>query len=200
MPNKIVLGIAGRKASGKTAVANLLVQEYGAVRSSFGDPLKSMLRTLGLTQEQLWGTQKEVPDTILLNGKTPRHAMETLGTKWGREHIDPYIWARAWTRMTEIDRPNFTLVDDVRFDEEVEAIRSIGGLVLGIERGQVTFKQLMRERMKIAPASERFSPLVTRNKIPVLSNNGTLEQLVDEIMTRVRVFKNMQNPRVGEVI
>lgn len=179
---KVVIGLAGRKGSGKSAVASLLVKELGAVRSSFGDPLKHMLKTLGLTDAQLWGDLKEVPDDDLLNGKTPRHAMQTLGTQWGRHHISPNLWASAWKKKAMIDKPTVTVLDDVRFDNEVEAIRSLGGIVLGLEREAPSFTTRVRERLHLVHASENFGQLVTKNNIPIIPNCGPLEDTVNAVL------------------
>ena len=43
-----------------------------------------MLYQLGLGEAHIEGALKEVP-CELLGGKTPRYAMQTLGTEWGRD-------------------------------------------------------------------------------------------------------------------
>lgn len=189
MCGKIVLGLAGRKGSGKTAVANLLVQEYGAVKSSFAEPLKQMLRTMGLTQDQLWGNSKEIPDFEILHGKTPRHAMQTLGTEWGRVHISPDLWAKLWAKMALVDQPTLTVVEDVRFSNEVAAIRSVGGLVLGIQRGKPSRWHSTMERLGFIHESENFQKLVKENHIQVIPNDHRLEDLLNRIMLEIEFFK-----------
>lgn len=184
---KVVLGLAGRKSSGKSAVCNRLVAEYGAVKSSFADPLKKMLRTIGLSDEQLWGTLKETPDHDILLGKTPRHAMQTLGTEWGRELISPDLWARLWLRLEAVDRPTFMVIEDVRFDNEVAAIRQLGGIVLGIERGKPTFWHSWKERLRFVHQSENFRGLVKRNNLPIVLNNGTIDDLMTLVMLEVHL-------------
>lgn len=99
---------------------------YGAVTLPLADPLKSMLKSLGLTDEQLYGSEKEVPSDIL-DGKTPRWAMQTLGTEWGRDCIDPGLWTRVWVeKVKALDATNpkaILIVDDVRFPNEAEALK-----------------------------------------------------------------------------
>jgi dephospho-CoA kinase len=51
-----IIGLSGRADSGKTTVARYLVEQYGFVRTAFGDPLKQMLLDAGMcTREELWG-------------------------------------------------------------------------------------------------------------------------------------------------
>jgi hypothetical protein len=60
-------------------------------RAAFADPLKDMLVTgLSVTRERdLDGPHKHDPTNY--GGKSPRELMQTLGTEWGRELIDPDI-------------------------------------------------------------------------------------------------------------
>lgn len=126
----MIIGIAGHRGSGKSAAAAILVQR-GFVRQRFAQPLKDMLKSVGLTDEHVDGSLKEAP-CELLGGATPRHAMQTLGTEWGRELLHPDLWIILW-RARARTTP-FVVVDDVRFPNEVEAIRAEGGTVWRIKR------------------------------------------------------------------
>jgi hypothetical protein len=127
----MLIGICGRKGAGKSTLAALIPGQ----RLAFADPLKRMLMALGLTEEQLWGSEKEVP-CELLGWRTPRYAMQTLGTDWGRNLISPSLWERLW--MTEaqkiLDNGFDIVVEDVRFKNEVDAIRALDGIVVGVHR------------------------------------------------------------------
>ena len=85
-----VIAITGQAGSGKTTIAKHLELEYNYVRVRFAEVLKDMLLALGLTEEEINGDLKEKPCSLLL-GKTPRHAMQTLGIEWGRNLIHPDI-------------------------------------------------------------------------------------------------------------
>jgi hypothetical protein len=108
---------------------------HGFVRVKFAGPLKTMLRSIGLTKEQIEGDLKEAP-TPLLCGKTPRHAMQTLGTEWGRNLIGEHFWIRLWSEtVADVLNPIIgaggrVVVDDCRFENEAGAARRLGGLVV----------------------------------------------------------------------
>lgn len=53
----MILGIAGRKGSGKDTVGDYLVARHGFVRVAFADPVKRVARDLWphLGEDQLWG-------------------------------------------------------------------------------------------------------------------------------------------------
>jgi len=117
-----MIGICGPKGSGKSTAAWILANRFRFVRHRFAGPLKEALKAgFGLSDRHVDGDLKEVP-TPLLNGRTPRHAMMTMGTEWGRNMIDKDIWLTAW-RNTMPDS-KFICVDDVRFPNEIEMLRN----------------------------------------------------------------------------
>lgn len=128
---KRIIGICGYKGSGKSEVAKYLVERHNFRRLPFAQTLKDMLKTLGLTDEQVNGSLKEVP-CDLLDGKTPRWAMQSLGTEWGRACIDQDIWVRAWRNNLESQywMHNDFVVDDLRFFNEAKALLAVGGAQL----------------------------------------------------------------------
>src|SRR5699024_8911126 len=105
--------------------------DFGYERVRFAGPLKAMLKALGLTDAQVDGDQKEVPSD-LLRGLTPRWAMQTLGTEWGRNCIHPNLWVSAW-KASIVGKPR-VVVDDLRFPNEEAAVRDLGGVVWRVER------------------------------------------------------------------
>ena len=83
-----LIGFCGAAGAGKTHAATLLARDWGYSRVRFAGPLKAMLHALGLTEADTDGAAKDQP-ADLLGGRTPRHAMQTLGTEWGRALISP---------------------------------------------------------------------------------------------------------------
>lgn len=136
------IGICGAAGAGKSTAAERLVARWRFNRVRFAAPLKAMLAALGLSAEQLDGDQKEEPTPLLL-GRTPRQAMQWLGTEWGRNLLGPDFWIVAWQSAVERaggfyetgkgwDR--LIVADDVRFANEAKAIRDRGGIIVRIER------------------------------------------------------------------
>lgn len=129
--------------SGKSTVASMLCEHHDYEIVPFAGTLKEMFRVLlmdlGLSEresERALFFEKEAPLEVL-NGKTPRHALQTLGTEWGRQCLDPGIWVRAWeAQVLQFQRQGMPLVvaDDVRFPEEMEAVRRLGGAVVKVVR------------------------------------------------------------------
>ncbi len=118
MTKKIIIGLAGRKASGKTTAAKHLVAELGFTRLSFADPIRNMIGDFLLDM----GYGVDYVDSLLTNqkeqvlapiGVSPRDLMQTLGTEWGRDCVTNDVWTHLARRR--LNRMDETLIvfDDV---------------------------------------------------------------------------------------
>lgn len=119
-----VIALVGQAGSGKSEVAQHLVSNYGFTLVKFAGPLKDMCKTLGLTESEIEGVLKEKPSSTLL-GKTPRYAMQTLGTEWGRNTIHPNLWAHLWGDKVygELQLGHNIVCDDCRFHNEEDSVK-----------------------------------------------------------------------------
>lgn len=135
-----ILAVLGSAKSGKSTTAQYLVDHHGYTRVRFAQTLKDMLRAMGLSGEQIDGPQaiRETPSDLLC-GKTPRYAMQTLGTEW-RDMIDKRLWARiARKRVSDLIASGVTkiVIDDMRFPHEAELFDEIGTTIIAIRRPEV---------------------------------------------------------------
>lgn len=133
-----IIGLCGLAGSGKTTIANHLVEHHGFIRLPFAGPLKAMAAAFGLGPREMGGDLKEVPSDLLC-GKTPRQFMQLLGTEFGRDLIGKDVWVRAWERAlgeiaTDGFQPLRIVADDLRFENEAAAIRGRGGVVAQLIR------------------------------------------------------------------
>ncbi len=132
---RTLIGLIGRKGSGKdTAAATLLQSGYANVK--FAGPLKAMLRALlayqgvdeATIERMIEGDLKE-RGTPYLAGHSPRYAMQTLGTEWGRNIIADDYWVSIAIQLAS-ERPS--VITDTRFPNEKDAIEAAGGSTIGI--------------------------------------------------------------------
>jgi len=130
-----IIVLTGRARSGKSTVSQYLRDTHGYTCVKFAQVLKDMLLTLGLTAEHIEGPLKEMP-CGLLGGKTPRFAMQTLGTEWGRDIISPDLWVNSWRASVQrlLDGGRNVVTDDCRFDNELDAALSLGAVVVRVVR------------------------------------------------------------------
>jgi hypothetical protein len=129
-----IIAITGPAGSGKSTIARFLFDHYGYARVRFADPLKSMLGSLGLSEYELEGQGKDLP-CELLGGHTPRYAMKSLGTEWGRDMMSKTFWSDAWVRRVGHAVGAYIVAEDLRFpDPEEFVVRLMGGIIWRVER------------------------------------------------------------------
>lgn len=143
-----IIGLTGVAGSGKSTVAEYLVNEHGFNRLSFAAPLKKMLRTLNpIMGSQLVfaaGTHSARPitlDDVFTNhyeseqgvkdgyyGDEYRRLLQVLGTDCIRA-MDEGFWCRA--ALAQLTDPQGLYVfDDVRFPNEATAIEELSPMGL----------------------------------------------------------------------
>lgn len=126
-----LIGLTGGKGCGKSSVARIMERKFGYEVLSFASPIKEMLRAMGLSDAELNDpTLKEIK--LDEYGKSPREMMQLLGTEFARNMIAQDVWITAMKR--KLGPGMKVVIDDVRFNNEAEFIRSVGGTILEVKR------------------------------------------------------------------
>ena len=139
-----IVGLSGLKASGKSTVANYLVDEHQFLKLSFGDMLKNVTaNTFSLRRDLLEGEtdqsrawREEHIDAS--SGLTPRQLLQQVGSQM--RAIDPDVWINVvkGQALRAIAAGYSVVVTDVRFPNELDLLCDIG------------------EVWRIEPAAEKF--------------------------------------------
>jgi hypothetical protein len=114
---------------------------------------------------------------LWLCGKTPRHAMQTLGTQWGRDCIGKDFWLNLWGQraLQTLRDGGRVVVDDCRFPNEAQLIRRVGGDIYKIDgRGGI--------------AGDHVSERGCGDHDLVLVNDGAVEELHGKIEEALRRY------------
>lgn len=125
-----IIGLAGKKRSGKSVTAKHLAGKHGYIRYALAEPFKlALMQLLGWSFEHIEGKLKEVVDERY--GFSPRTAMQTIGTQWGR-----FLNRDLWIILVDqkIDWNGNVVVTDIRRENEAQWIRSKGGVIIHIVR------------------------------------------------------------------
>lgn len=166
-----LLGIAGRKGSGKDTLGTYL-SHFGYECLAFADPIKSGLEVmLGLDVPRA-GACKEEP--VAGWDVSFRELMQTLGD-WGRTVCGEAVWvdlaARRLARVRLYDGADRVVFTDVRRANEADWIRAQGGLVLHLARPGRAWTDPHPTEAGVAPVEGE----------PCLVNDGTIAQLYTQL-------------------
>lgn len=130
------VAFCGPAGAGKSTAASILMEHHGFTHLSFAAPIKQALSVLtGLPHAAFLDPALKQQPIAWLDGKTPRYLMQTLGTEWGRDLVHPDLWTRALENRLQNFHPAQPLVvDDARFENEVEMLKANRFLVVRIVR------------------------------------------------------------------
>lgn len=188
-----VIALSGLAGSGKNTVAKLL----GGVEISFAEPLKRFCQEVfDFSDAQLYGpsSERNRPDLrypIRCHGcqtcgfqrdhfighLTPRQALQTLGTEWGRACYEN-VWADLGVRRALAVRGPLAIITDCRFINEARAVRAAGGEVWRIIRPGAGLEGATGAHPSEAEQeSDEFLELVNRT----VDNDGGLQQLAVKV-------------------
>ena len=141
----MIIGFVGFIGSGKDTAADYLVNFHGFRRDSFASTLKDAVacvfgwdRTLleGRTKESReWREQPDIWWSERLGKSiTPRYILQFWGTEVCRNGFHNDIWIASLENKIRKTNDN-VVITDVRFPNEISAIKNAGGKVFRIKRG-----------------------------------------------------------------
>jgi hypothetical protein len=142
-----LIGLIGRKQSGKSTSSAYLVQYHGYREYSFADSLKrACIELFDLQPSQVYGTEEEktTPDPRWF-GCTPRKMLQYVGTDLLRNQLDtimPGLGTGVFTHHFSLKyqrrlakNPDIrVVVSDVRFVDEARVIKELGGKLIRLYR------------------------------------------------------------------
>lgn len=144
----MIIGICGFIGSGKDTVANYLVGFHGYRRDSFAGALKDAVATVfgwdrelleGITPEaREWREQVDTwwANRLRMPHLTPRWVLQYWGTEVCRQGFHDDIWIASLENRLARRKDN-TVISDVRFPNEITAIKQAGGEVWWVQRGEL---------------------------------------------------------------
>ena len=168
----MIIGLSGYAQSGKDSTAELLCLKYGYKRLAFADPMRQALLTINpqldsitrvsdLVEDYGWDLTKRNPEV--------RRLLQVLGTDFARKMLGDDVWINI--ALSGIKSEDKIVISDVRFPNEAEAIKKLGGTVWRINRHNHTAVN--------GHTSERAMDNYMFNY--VIYNDGTLAELSDEV-------------------
>lgn len=178
----MIIGFAGLIASGKSSIAAYLQNIQGGTCIQFADPLYKLCNIFDSEIYQGMSQESKLQPFAIKPEWTRREALQKLGTELIREQVSYSAWTdlfkAAATEGEELYK--YVYCADVRFPNEVETIKELGGLVLWISR----------------PQSEQATQHISGNAITaadcfkVIDNSHRLNDTALKVQIAVRKFKS----------
>jgi len=146
----MIIGFVGLIGSGKDTAADHLVTAWDFKRDSFANTLKDAVSNIfhwdrellqGQTAEsRAW--REEVDDwwaeRLGIPHLTPRWVLQFFGTDVCRDNFSNDIWVASLERKL-MNTTHNTVISDVRFANEIWAIKNAGGSIIRLQRGALPY-------------------------------------------------------------
>ena len=186
----MIIGITGAIGSGKDTIADYLIKNHDFVRLSFAGKVKDVAHVVfGWDRELLEGLTKESREWREIVdphwGISPRVALQRIGTEMFRTHIHPDTWVKAVVRTIQSAPEKNYVITDCRFENEMIALKSLGGKILHVSRGS---QPSWAEKACLGdpcPSSVHITDwnvfALKRHSDNIIDNNSTIENLHSHI-------------------
>jgi len=140
----MIIGVAGKMNAGKDEIGKIIKSLDGSFKIvKYADRLKEITALLlGCPREKLedrefkesplkeeWWIKDENGNVIKT---TPRWMLQHIGTDCFRNLINPNTWVIS--TLSSYDDSQNWVITDVRFPNEVEGIKKLGGIVIRVKR------------------------------------------------------------------
>ena len=200
----MIIGICGLIGSGKGSVGDILV-EQGYTKVSFADKLKDGVATIfGYDRSMLEGdtdesrSWREQTDEFWSKetGRiiTPRIVLQEFGTDCMRDGYYDGVWV-SLLKQQILENPGDYVIPDVRFRNEQDMIRELGGEIWRVQRGDVpewygcamldnTTGGNLMEAYDIHSSEYKWIDLNHKFNTTIY-NNGTLDQLKQSVLNEI---------------
>lgn len=186
-----LVGVVGKKRSGKDTVAEHLIKNHGFQRYAFADPIKkAAMELFGFSEAQMWGSDIDKETIDERWNITPRRMLQLMGTELFQFDIHKHlsekefnvgrdVWVKRFVYWYEEEKQKRiaanedfkVVISDVRFIHESKYIRHLDGEVWRVNRPSVKNEDSHASEMEMDTIESNIT----------LINDSTLENLYSQI-------------------
>ena len=205
----MIIGVCGFIGSGKDTIADYLVNFHEFRRESFANTLKDAVSSVfGWDRTMLEGRTKEAREwreqvdpwwaqRLAMPTLTPRWVLQYWGTEVCRKTFHDDIWIASLENKLRQSKDN-VVVSDVRFPNEIRAIKNLGGKIVWVQRGALpewyehavqanAGSNVAINEMKIRKVHASEWAWIGSEFDAILDNNGTIDMLFNQTKNLLEV-------------
>lgn len=171
----MLIGLCGKAGSGKDTAAQFLVEKHEFMPLAFADPLKRGLMAMFNLTPEYFSDSKLKEEDIPELGVSPRILMQTLGTEWARNLLDENIWVDMVRQKIKALDSYSVVVTDVRFKNEGDLIKELGGVILRVQREGLTDVGITGHSSEYDSVTADFT----------IVNDGTVDDLKEKVLCAI---------------
>ncbi len=187
MPSPLILGLVGTPGSGKSAVTDYIIQNYGGSQFRFSDYLSHVLQKMNITKSR----ENMIKLSVIL-----------------RKEFGEDLFSHAVASDAIRSEDSLVLVDGIRRPEDLTAFRPLPNfkLIAVNADANIRYERMRHRGEKVGESNMTREEFETTEKAPteitipeamtyadfVVMNDGGLEELharIDEIMKEIGIEK-----------
>ena len=184
----ILIGISGKKTSGKTTCAEIIKELFPnkTIIINFGDAVKESLKVIfDFSDSELYGDDKEKVNEFW--NITPREVMQFYATDLMRNQLSKRfetISTNLWVKCVEkkiiklLNKDVIVIIADLRFMNEYEMIKKYNGITLRINRNTTGLYDKHQSEIELDNVEFDYN----------ISNNSTTEDLIENVIEFIENF------------
>lgn len=204
----MIIGVCGFIGSGKDTIADYLTNFHGFRRESFANSLKdAVAHVFGWDRTMLEGRTKQArewreqvdpwwAERLNMPNLTPRWILQYWGTEVCRKAFHDDIWIASLENKLRNSTDDI-VISDCRFPNEIKSIKTAGGIVVRVVRGDepewyqdaadmnagdhcITYMMAKTRMQKLGIHASETAWVGTKFDA-VMDNNGTIDDLFEQV-------------------
>jgi len=198
----MIIGLVGKKSSGKTTITNYLVEKYNFIEYALANPLKKIANIFGFEDEYLYTTEEKKNIIHPILNISSRQFLQKFGTEICRDILPKIlpnmnlgetnnIWIMLMEKFIE-DRfmevqfnnsqSNNIIISDIRFDDEAQSLLKYDNILfIYINRNILSNDTHISEQ-----GIDYYEPNI------IIDNNGSLQELYQDIDNKLKKLLSIE--------
>lgn len=193
----MIIGICGKKRSGKDTIADILVNNYNFIKYAYADPIKDIIKIIFKWDD------KRIEDKETIDpywGISPRQALQNIGTELFQfelgkqvplfnDTIGRNIWVKVFESWySRLPKNTNVVVSDVRFQHELNGLLAMNAVIVKVERPNYKMEDSHSSETSLNNI-QNYDYLITNDKTKTYLENQ-ITGIINHIILNEKIRRN----------